>query len=189
MLSTNLSTRPFYNERIVQIALGLAALLMLGLTAFNVVEWRSLSERHARLLGRVLDAERQAGTLRSDADRARRSVDREALDRVAVAAREANALIEQRTFSWTELLNRLEATLPPDVRIQSIRPATDKEGRLTVAMVVVGRRAEDVEQFIEQLEGTGAFRNVVSRAETTNPQGMLEVSLEGWYAPRPTRGD
>ncbi len=189
MLRTNLSTRPFYNERLVQIILGLAALLMLGLTAFNVVEWRSLSERHARLLGRVFEAERQAGTLRTEAERARRSVDREALDRVAAAAREANALIDERTFSWTELLNRLEATLPPDVRVQSIRPVTDKEGRRTVAMVVLGRRAEDIEQFIEQLEGTRAFRNVVSRTETTNPQGLLEVSLEGLYAPRPTRED
>ncbi len=189
MLRTNLSTRPFYNERIVQIALGLAALLMLGVTVFNVIEWRSLSERHARLLGRVVEAERQAGTLRVEADRARRSVDREALDRVAAAARQANTLIDQRTFSWTELLNRLEATLPSDVRVQSVRPAVDKEGRLTVAMVVFGRRAEDIEQFIEQLEGTGAFRNVVSRAETTNPQGLLEVSLEGWYAPRPARED
>ena len=68
------------------------------------------------------------------------------------------------------------------MRIQSIRPATDKEGRLTVAMVVFGRRAEDIEQFIEQLEGTGAFRNVVTRAETTTPQGLLEVTLEGRYA-------
>ena len=62
MLRTNLSTRPFYNERIVQIVLGAAALLILGLTAFNVVELRSLRGRHAELLGRVGDAERQAAT-------------------------------------------------------------------------------------------------------------------------------
>ena len=189
MLRTNLSTRPFYNERLVHLLLGLAALLIVGLTAFNLVQWRSLSERHARLLGRVFGSERQAATLRVDAERARRSVDREALERVAAAAREANGLIDKRTFSWTELLNRLEATLPADVRVQSIQPATDKEGRLTVAMVVFGRRAEDIEQFIEQLEGTGAFRNVVTRAETTNPQGLLEVSLEGQYAPRAARED
>jgi hypothetical protein len=73
--------------------------------------------------------------------------------------------------------------------VQSIQPVTDKEGRLTVAMVVLGRRAEDIAQFIEHLEGTGAFRNVVSRAETTNPQGMLEANLEGQYAPRASRED
>jgi len=124
-----------------------------------------------------------------DADRARRGVNREDLGRVAAAAREANTLIDQRTFSWTELLNRLEATLPPDVRVQSIQPTTDKQGNLTITLIVFGRQAEDIEQFIEQLEGTGSFQHVVSLSETTNPQGLLEVSLEGQYAPRAARED
>jgi hypothetical protein len=183
MLRTNLSTRPFYNERVVQISLAAAALLILALTAFNVVQFRSLSGRHAKLLARVGDAERQATTLRSDADRARRSVDRSQLERVAASAREANSLIDARTFSWTELLNRLETTLPADVRIQSVRPVVDKDGNLTVAMIVLGRRAEDIEQFVERLEGTKAFRHVYTRSESTNPQGLLEVSIEGWYLP------
>jgi hypothetical protein len=183
MLRTNLSTRPFYNERVVQIALGAAALLVVALTAFNIVQLRSLSERHAQLLGRVGDDERRAATIRNDAERARRSVDREQLERVAAAAREANVLIDRRIFSWTGLLNQLESTLPADVRIQSIQPTTDKEGNLTVTMVVLGRRAEDIEQFVEQLEGTGAFQGVYSRSETPSPQGLLEVSLEGRYLP------
>jgi Tfp pilus assembly protein PilN len=189
MLRTNLSTRPFYNERIVQIALGAAALAILGLTAFNALELRSLAERHAGLLGRVDEAERHAAALRVDADRTRRSLNREELEGVAAAAREANALIDQRTFSWTELLNQLEATLPNDVRVQSVQPRTDKQGNLTIAMVVFGRQAEDIEQFIERLEATKAFQHVVSLSETTNPQGLLEVSLEGWYGPRAARED
>jgi type IV pilus assembly protein PilN len=183
MLRTNLSTRPFYNERAVQIALATGALVIVALTAFNVVEFRSLSARHTQLVGRVGEAERRAATLRTDADRARRSVDRAELERVASAAREANALIDQRTFSWTGLLNQLEATLPPDVRIQSIQPAADKDGNLRVGMVVLGKRAEDIEQFIEQLEGTKTFRHVLSLSESANAQGLLEVSLEGWYVP------
>jgi len=53
----NLSTRPFYNERLVHLLLGLAALLIVGLSAFNLWQWRSLSERHARLLDIVVPAE------------------------------------------------------------------------------------------------------------------------------------
>ncbi len=181
MLRTNLSTRPFYNERVVQIALGVVALLVVAFTAFNLVQWRSLSERHAHLLARVGDDERNAARLRADAERARRSVNRADLERVAAAAREANDLIDRRVFSWTGLLNCLEETVPPDVRVQSIRPASDKEGNLTVTMVALGRRAEDIEQFVEQLEATKAFRHVYSRTETTNAQGLLEVSLEGRY--------
>jgi Tfp pilus assembly protein PilN len=183
MLRTNLSTRPFYNERVVQLVLWAAALVIVGLTVFNVVELRLLSARHGQLLGRVVDDEKRAAALRTDADRARRSVDRAQLETVASAAREANQLIDQRTFSWTELLNRLEATLPPEVRIQTIRPSTDREGRLSVALVVFGHRAEEIEQFVEQLEATGAFHHVYTRTETTNQQGLLEVVIEGRYVP------
>ena len=38
MLRTNLSTRPFYNERAVQMALVAAAVLILAVTAFNAIE-------------------------------------------------------------------------------------------------------------------------------------------------------
>jgi Tfp pilus assembly protein PilN len=134
----------------------------------------------------VGDDEKRAATLRVDADLARRSVDRAQLEAVAAAAREANGLIDARTFSWTELLNRLEATLPPEVRIENIRPITDREGRLSVSMIVFGHRAEDIEQFAEQLEKTGGFQHVNSSSETTNPQGLLEVVIEGRYLPSAT---
>jgi Tfp pilus assembly protein PilN len=183
MLRTNLSTRPFYNERMVHLVLAVAALLVVALTAFNAVEFRRLSRRQALLAGRVERADRQAAQFRADADHARRSVDRRQLEAVATAAREANALIDQRTFSWTELLNRLETTLPAEVRIQSIRPSVDKDGNLTINMMVVGHREEEIESFVERLEDTGAFQRLFSRAQTTNQQGLLEVVLEGRYVP------
>ena len=183
MLRTNLATRPFYNERLVHLVLVAAAVLIAALTVFNVYELRVLSGRYSQLVRRVGQAEDRAVRLRSDADRARRSIDRKQLEVVAEAAREANGLIDQRTFSWTELLNRLETTLPPEVKIQSIKPSTDREGNLTVTMVVVSRRAEDVEAFVERLEGTGTFHRLFSKTETTNQQGLLEVLLEGQYLP------
>ncbi len=183
MLRTNLSTRPFYNERLVQLVLLAAALVIAALTTYNIVELRLLSSRHGQLLQSVVDDEKRATALRAEAVRARRSVDRAQLETVAAAAREANRLIDGRIFSWTELLNRLESTLPDQVRIQAIRPSTDREGRLSVSLIVLGRRAEDVEGFVERLEAAGGFSHVYSRTETTNQQGLLEVVIEGRYVP------
>lgn len=183
MLHTNLSTRPFYNERAAQIALGVAALLLAAFTVFNVVEWKSLSGRHAVLLARVGGDERAAAAMRTSADRERRSLDRAELDRVAAASREANGLIDRRVFSWTGLLDCLEATVPPNVRVVSVRPSTDLDGHLIITMVAVGHQAEDIQQFVDQLEATGSFRQLVSRSESTNPQGLLEVALQGRYMP------
>jgi Tfp pilus assembly protein PilN len=185
MLRTNLSTRPFYNERVVQIVLAAAAVLVVAVALYNAAQFRSLSARYEQLLGRVGDEERRAAGLRTDAERARRSVDRAQLETVAAAAREANGLIDQRTFSWTELLNRLESTLPGDVRVQTIRPSTDREGRLSISMIVLGHRAEDIQQFVEQLQAKGGFEHVYTTSETTNPQGLLEVVLQGRYRATP----
>ena len=42
MLRTNLSTRPFYNERAVHVGIVVAALLVLAITALNVDRLDSL---------------------------------------------------------------------------------------------------------------------------------------------------
>jgi Tfp pilus assembly protein PilN len=169
MLRTNLSTRPFYNERLVWLALGAAALLVALFTAFNLVRLVTLTRQDRALVGSTRSVEEQVTRLRQEAGQARSRIDRQALEVVAAAAREANGLIDERTFSWTELLNRLETTLPADVRIRAISPVRDQEGRLSIRLAVVARQAEDVDTFVDQLEKSGGFRNVVSRSETTTP--------------------
>ena len=58
-----------------------------------------------------------ARDLRQKARAVQQSIDKSQLSLVDAAAREANELIDRRAFSWTELLNQFQATLPPDVRI------------------------------------------------------------------------
>ena len=184
MLRTNFSTRPFYNERLVFLGLSLAALLVAALTFFNAYRFVTLTRRDRALAGTTVATEQSVQKLRQEAARTRATINRSELEVVAAAAREANALIDERTFSWTELLNRFEETLPPDVRIESIAPVPNREGTLQIRVVVQAHRAEDVDTFVDNLEKKGNFRQVVSQSETTNPQGLLEVSLQGEYLPK-----
>jgi len=192
MLRTNLSTRPFYNERLVYAVLAVAAALVLALTAFNMVRLSRLTSEQALLTESIRSAEREVRQTEDQARRARTAVDRKQLEKVVAAAREANDLIDQRTFSWTGLLNRLETTLPADVRIQSIKPVPDARGGLDVAMVVLSRRPEDIETFVDRLESGAGFSETVSLAESTTTDGLLEVTLQGRYMagpkPRPAAG-
>jgi hypothetical protein len=184
MLRTNLATRPFYNERAVFLALGAVALVVAALTVFNVASLVRLTRTDQALSGRIAATEQQVVRLREQARRAQRSIDQKQLETVVAAAREANGLIDARTFSWTDLLNRLETTLPPDVRISSIRPVAANEDNLALRLVVLARRAEDVDAFETQLEKEAGFRDVVSLTETTTPEGLLEVTLQGQYYPK-----
>jgi hypothetical protein len=183
MLRTNLSTRPFYNERGVRAALGAVALLALALTLFNVFQVLSLQGQSRDSRDTIAQNEAQARDLREKAQVVRRAIDRTQLDAVQDAAREANALIDRRTFSWTELLNQFQLTLPPDVRIAGVNPQTDTEGRRLVQISVFSRRVEDVEAFMDALEKTGAFSGVMSRSDQPEESGTLRSELQGFYLP------
>ena len=181
MLQTNLSTRPFYNARAVQTILGVLALIVLAVTLFNVVQIVRLTLRQRSLSARAVEAERDAQRLRSEAAVIRSRIDPKQLAVVASQAREANAIIDQRTFSWTELFETFEATLPPDVRITSVQPRLDQSGTFYVGMTVEARRAEDVDAFVEALEKTGAFHDVLPNEEQPNDEGLLEAVIDGVY--------
>lgn len=194
MLRTNLATRPFYNERAVLLALGLFAGLVLLVSSYNLYRILELSGRRQALATRISRAETRTEDLRRSATRIRRGIDARELAAIANAAREANAIIGQRTFSWTDLFNRFETTLPPDVRIVKVSPAVneDDHGDMIVTVVVIARRVDDIDTFIEHLEATGTFASMLSRREFTNDDGLIEATLEGRYqpgrSPRQNRG-
>lgn len=182
MLRTNLSTRPFYNERAVRTGLGAIAAIAIGLTLFNAFEIIQLQGQSRDSRQTIAQNDAQARDLREKAVTIRRSVDRAKLDAVQVAAREANALIDRRTFSWTELLNQFQSTLPPDVRIAGVMPQIDNEGRRLVQVTVHERRIEDLETFMDALEKTGAFSGVLSRSDRPDKDGTIQSDIQAYYS-------
>jgi hypothetical protein len=186
MLRTNLSTRPFYNERAVRLGIAVAVVLIAGLTAFNGAQIITLGARNNELAARAEAAEERARQLRGQAAAIRKTLDQGDVSVVQAAAREANLLIERRAFSWTDLFNRFEETLPDDVRIAAVQPQVDEEGRMLVAVTVISRRTEDLDDFIEQLEKTGAFRGILPRQEALQEDGTTRSIIQGYYGPQPS---
>jgi Tfp pilus assembly protein PilN len=179
----NLSTRPFFNERAVHVVLGAVGAAVLAITAFNLWEVYALSGRQAEFQGRITLAESKARDFREKAAKIRAAVNPLELQQTVAAAREANALIDRRVFSWTDLFNHLEVTLPPQVRISSIRPRAEKDGSITLGITVLARSVDGVNTFIENLEKEGLCSGVLSRDEFLNQDGLIQASLEGRYMP------
>lgn len=183
MLRTNLSTRPFYNERGVRAGLGALVALAIALTLFNAYEILRLQGQSRDARETIATNDAQARDLRNKAQVIRKSIDRASLEAVQVAAHEANALIDRRTFSWTELLNQFQSTLPPDVRIAGVLPQTDTDGRRLVQITVFSRRIEDVETFMDALEKTGVFSGVLPRSDSPEESGTIRTELQAYYSP------
>jgi hypothetical protein len=183
VLRTNLASRPDYNERAVRVGIGAGVVLVAALTAFNAAEILTLTQKNDELSSRASAAESRARGLREQAASTRKTLDQGDVSIVQAAAREANLLIERRAFSWTDLFNRFEDTLPANVRIAAVQPQIDDQGRMLVAVTVVSKRVEDLDAFIEELEKTGAFRGVLSRQDVTEEDGGLRSVLQGYYGP------
>jgi len=188
MLRTNLSTRPFYNERLVHIGLAFIAGIVVALTLLNLVQLVRMSTQNTTLSARIRDDRTAADEFARKARQTKQGINLEQLKLIVASAREANALIDNRTFSWTEFLNYIEATLPPDVMLSAVRPAIDDTGThnetgTKVAMVILARRAADIDEFMEKLDSTGAFENSFVRQQSPNEDGLLQATAETLYVP------
>ena len=183
MLRTNLSTRPFYNVRAVHVALGVAGVILLAATLFNTARVLSLGTSQESLGARATEAEDEATRLRIEAQRMLAEINTQELEVVASAAREANAIIDQRAFSWTALFERFEATLPADVRITAVQPRLERTGEFVVAIGVQARLAEDLDLFVEKLEADAGFYDALAIESQTDIDGLIEAIVEGVYAP------
>jgi Tfp pilus assembly protein PilN len=182
MLRGNLSTRPFYNERAIRSMLAVLALAAIGLTLFNAVEIFRLERAGRDARQTVAQNAAQAQETRVKAQAIRQGINQAQLEAVRISARDANALIDRRTFSWTALLNYFQATLPPDVRIAGVRPQIDDDGLMLVAISLFARRIDDLSEFEDALENTGAFKNVLSRTIGTQEDGSTRAELQGYYS-------
>jgi Tfp pilus assembly protein PilN len=183
VIRTNLSTRPFYNERAIHIGLMVVAAIVVLATGYNVSRILRYSSSDTRLATQAARDEARAADLRQEATRLRASVDPQQVELASAGARQANDLIDRRTFSWTELLNRFETTLPDDVRIASVSPRVERDKGIMLRVNVKAHSVEDVQDFMENLEATGAFKDAQPIQDHFDEEGQLETTLDMGYIP------
>lgn len=180
MLRTNLSTRPFYNERAVHAVAAAIAVLVLLITFWQITRVVRLSAYKTELNAAIARDRDEAQRLASEAAGIRQGLDQKQVAVVAAAAKEANHLIEQRTFSWTQLFNYLESTLPEDVMLTSVSPEFE-DGVTHLNMEIQGRTVAVIDNFWERLEKTGAFHSIVWSGLTVSEDGIHRVQMTSVY--------
>ncbi|HEX7780511.1 MAG TPA: hypothetical protein VF424_14785, partial [Vicinamibacterales bacterium] len=182
MLKGNLSTRPFYNEKLVSLAVGLVLLIAIGLTIFNTYELISLMGERRVLNAHIARDRGEATRITGQADALRRTVDQTRLQLLASSTREANGLIDQRTFSWTEFFGLIEKALPRDVRLIGVSPRVEK-GEFKIGMRVATRTPDNLKEFTDALAATGAFYDVVLAETQRYDDDTDTLTLVAGYLP------
>lgn len=182
MVRINIATRPFYNERLVTFIIAIVGAIALGVVAFSVQQIVSLSSKRTELRGRI--AQDEAATNRANVEAAalRKSIDPKTLKGLAMSATQANRLIDERTFSWTVFFDLIGKTLPDDVRIDSVAPSINKDD-VVVLMTIVSKKTDDLATFIQRLQATGAFYDVLPQQEDSTDDGFRRTTVMARYLP------
>jgi hypothetical protein len=161
----NLAARPFRDYRPVYAAVVVMALLTAFLALNNVdtflryrTETKTTRANIAKLEEQVADEQHRT---ESFAQRLR-GFD---LKLLASQTEFANAQLAERAFSWSELLDRLEKVLPPDVRLQSVSPSFEKDGLVHLSMTCIGKTGEDLTATINRFNGDQHFANAFPATE------------------------
>jgi Tfp pilus assembly protein PilN len=177
MRPLNLASRPFRNERLPQVVLSVASVLVLALTVFHGrAIYRLLPGKTSELYREVNQLEEEGRRLRSDAARLR-TVKPNPADAERWAA--LKELVDRRVFPWTRLFAVLEEVLPKGVRLVTIVPGNQKSG-FEVELQAMARSSEEGLQMIEALQARPEFDDVrpESRGNQTDAGVPYRYSLK-----------
>jgi type IV pilus assembly protein PilN len=86
-------------------------------------------------------------------------------------AKFVNTQLAQRAFSWSELLNQLEAVLPGNVRITSISPQFADNGLVHLSLACEGKSPDTLLTTINRLQRDPHFSNPFPTNQESTPSG------------------
>ena len=181
MRTGNLSTRPFYNERLVSAILGVLLIGVMIAAAVGIGYAISLSSQYEALTSRAQRNDSEAKALKKALSVVQNEASAKEIDLIAKATREVEDAVARRMFSWTKLFNRIEKTLPADVMITAIRPDFFDNQTVSISLDLVGRSVGAIDAFVENLDQSGSFTKLLIRQEELTDAGMYRASLLGHY--------
>jgi Tfp pilus assembly protein PilN len=155
--AVNLASRPHRNEALPSLLLQLACLVVLAITVKHALVVRTL------LPSRISATNHEVASLEADLVRLRNEAsgfNQPAPEPKAIAQWALlKDLVDKRTFSWTDLLARLEEVTPRGARLVTIQPSTEA-GQMILDITAIARSSKDGLDFIKALEEDPAFEDV-----------------------------
>lgn len=176
---TNFSSGGYARARLIAAALYAASVVALLVAGVNV--WRALDGRQeaAAMRESVARVQQQSARFRADLRALGFSADDpRAVSDFTKQVADLNDILEYKTFSWTTLLNDLEAAVPRNVSISSIHP--EIKGRV-IALQGVALTLQDLAKLMIALEQSGRFTDVFLQQQKTTENNWVEFNIQCTY--------
>jgi cell division protein FtsL len=172
----NLATHPARNRRFYLLARNVLALVLaalLGLSAYSIVHY---GFRTARLNATLSEITARADAVKKEQRRLTadlQQVKKTAEPRVDLV----NGIIFRKSFSWTDFLSLLEASLPDTSYITSLVPSFSGERTVSLKIKVVSSGLEDLLTFLNNLNARKFRYHLENESREEAGQLVSEISL------------
>ncbi len=184
-ITINLASRPFRNNRVIGSVLATAAAAIILATVYNLYVFLNYGSSYAEVTRTERESRGRLATLEMDERKLSKEIAARDFRRVYERGKFANDLILRRSFSWTLLFNKLEAVVPREVMMTSIRPNIGAD-RIVVHLQGVAKNHGALIALEEALQGNAVFANVYPTNERRlNPnRPEIAFALKFDYLPR-----
>ncbi len=128
VLTVNLATRPFRNNRVIgTVVLSVSALLLIA-TIANLYVFFTYRSSYAQLQRNQGQERTRLLSLEAEERRLAREIESRDFRALRTRGQFAAGVIRQQSFSWTLLFNKLEDLMPYEIMMTTIRPNITGEG-------------------------------------------------------------
>jgi len=175
-LHLNLASRPARNRNFYLLSrnvLAAALVLIVGLSAFAAVKY---GHRTSRLKASLAETARLVEGAGQEQSRLAADLVREEQAGRAKADL-INAIILQKSFSWTGFLSELEAALPDSLYITSLDPNFSGGRTINLKIKVVSSGLDDLLTFLNALNSRKFKYRLENESREENGQLVSEISL------------
>lgn len=169
----NLASRPYRDYRPLYAVVVVMSLLTAFLMLKNIDTYYRYKRETKSTAGRIEQVEAAAEQERRREELVRHRLRTLDLERLDQQTRFINTKLEERSFSWSVLLDELESVLADDVRLITVAPAFTEEGYVELALQFHARTSNGMITTINRMNADPQFRS---------PFPTNESQIEGGYA-------
>lgn len=178
----NLAADPYRNRLPVYAVIVVASVLIAFMALTNFEAWYKYRHETRETRATIDRIDAQAAQERSRAQIVTNQLNRLDLARLDSQSRFINAKLAERTFSWSELLDRLENVIAKDVRLISIAPSFG-DNVVHLSLQCEAKTANGLIDTLDRFQRDPHFRSPFPTSEVQNEGGTYSFGLSVDYIP------
>jgi len=194
-IDVNLASQKFEDSRQFYVRWGSALALFVVITAgLILLSWYNFKGT-ASDRKRIGDLQQKIAELDQKRKQAEDVLNRPENRDVRDQSRFWNDVIDQKSFSWTQLLSDLEKIMPDHAYVRSVQPTLTQDKKLQLKLMIDGEKRDDVNDLLSKMERSERFHSSILKSEdrktqgaagvgnSQNMQSIWEFGIETFYTP------